>query len=69
MVPSTSRASASTVMSIGESLPSSPVRRAASLTFCRDSSEQSDVRRRSPQSASLGSSWVLSSLITPVGQT
>lgn len=56
MVPSTSRASASTVLSIGDSLPMSPVFRAASSTLSSDSLEQSEVLRRSPQRLRRGSS-------------
>lgn len=69
MAPSTSSARARTVMSMGDSLPSSPVPCAASLTLASDSSEQSDVLRRSPQRARRGSSWLASSLRTPTGQT
>ena len=69
MVPFTSRASASTVRSIGDSLPSSPVLFAASSTFSRDSLVQSDILSMSPHSARRGSSKLSSSLMTPGGQT
>ena len=43
MVPSTSRARASTVMSTGESLPRSPLLRAASVTRSMEALEQSET--------------------------
>lgn len=58
-----------TLLSTGESLPSSPLLRAASSTFLIDSAEQSDTRIMSSHSASLGSSWLRSSLMTPGGHT
>ena len=69
MVPFTSSARATTVLSTGDRRPMSPVFLAASSTFSRDSLEQSDTRIMSPQSASLGSSYFSSSLMTPGGQT
>ena len=55
MVPSTSRARASTVMSTGESLPRSPLLRAASVTRSMEALEQSETLIMSSHSASLGS--------------
>ncbi len=69
MVPFTSRARASTVMSTGESLPRSPLPRAASVTRLRDPFEQSDTRTMSPQSDRRGSPWFSSSRMTPGGHT
>lgn len=54
---------------MGDNLPSSPVFLAAPSTMRSDSSEQSEVLRRSPQSSRRGSSNFFNSLRTPVGQT
>lgn len=69
MVPSTSRARASTVMSTGESLPRSPLPRAASVTRSMEALEQSETLIMLSHSASLGSPWFSSSRMTPEGHT
>ncbi len=69
MVPFTSSARARTLLSMGESLPASPVFFATSSTRSMDSFVQSEILSMSPHRARRGSSKLASSFSTPGGQT